>query len=109
MSKQLMDYRDTSVASCQHTEPCSDCPWARTALRGWLGGQSVKEWIHIAHSDGIVECHTQLGAQCAGIAIYRKNVAKTPRDPSALRLPGNLLRVFGAPDEFRHHHEVFNK
>lgn len=88
----------------QHTHPCADCPWARTALSGWLGGASVDSWLADAHGDGSVPCHTTTNQQCAGLAVYRANVAKSPRDPSALRLKRDAGTVFAGPEEFREHH-----
>ena len=61
-----------------------------------------------AHSDGIVECHTLTGAQCAGIAIYRRNVVKRVEPPN-MRLEADHEKVFSTPMEFRDHHERFMK
>ena len=102
--KQLISSAEAVPAQGQHKQPCSDCPWARTALRGWLGGFHVDDWIATAHGDAIIECHALKGAQCAGAAIYRANVCKSPRDPNALRLPPNRETVFGNPAEFTAHH-----
>jgi len=41
--------------------PCNDCPWRRKSCAGWLGPFGIK--------------------QCAGAAVYRANVCKSPRDP----------------------------
>jgi hypothetical protein len=102
---QLLTYRQSRKAKCQHRTPCSDCPWARKALPGWLGAFKAQQWLHIAHSDDKVDCHTLRGAQCAGIAIYRRNVVKTPRDPEVLRLEADRATVFATPQEFLDHHE----
>lgn len=51
-------------------------------------------------SDEAPEC----AKQCAGLAIYRANVCKKPRDRSILTLPADREAVFAAPSEFRHHH-----
>jgi hypothetical protein len=95
--------------SRQSKKPCTDCPWARASLKGWLGPLSAEQWLTVAHGDGLVECHTmKLGwakpMQCAGAAIYRRNVAKTPRATEALRLPADRERVFASPSEFVAHH-----
>jgi hypothetical protein len=90
-------------ATCQHTTPCADCPWTRESLNGWLGSLSPQEWVHVAHSDSVVDCHTLLGAQCAGIAVYRRNVAKMPYPPN-LRLEADRVKVFATPFEFIAHH-----
>ena len=87
----------------QHTTPCGDCPWRRNSLNGWLGGYTKEEWITIAHSDSTIDCHT-CDKQCAGIAIYRANVGKLPRDPQAIRLPKDKENVFSSPMQFLEHH-----
>jgi hypothetical protein len=85
--------------------PCWDCPWARRATRGWLGPLTADEWLELAHGEGFAECHTTtIDAACAGLAIYRANVAKVVRDAGALRLPPDRQRVFDGPEQFRVHH-----
>lgn len=101
--RQLISSAEAVDAKAQHTRPCSDCPWARTALNGWLGGATIDEWIATAHSDAPVDCHTLRGAQCAGIAIYRRNVCKRA-DPPNLLLEADREAVFATPAEFREHH-----
>lgn len=103
--RQLISSEEAVRTKCQHKTPCSDCPWARTAINGWLGGLSVDEWLQRAHSDETVECHALIGAQCAGLAIYRANVAKSARNPQVLKLPRDTDKVFGY-GEFRTHHEA---
>lgn len=89
----------------QHTKCCGDCPWARDSLKGWLGGESIENWLAEAHGEGQIPCHTLKGPQCAGAAIYRANVAKLCRDKANLKLPPDRDRVFATPTEFREHHE----
>lgn len=101
---QLLSSDDAVPAQGQHTKPCSDCPWARNALAGWLGSMTPEQWLANAHGEARIDCHTLAGAQCAGAAIYRANMAKLPRDASLLRLPADRERVFATPAEFRTHH-----
>lgn len=101
---QLLSADDAEPAEVQHTKPCSDCPWARKALPGWLGSHSADEWLAAAHGEARIDCHTLLGAQCAGGAIYRANMAKRPRDGSLLVLTADRERVFASPAEFTAHH-----
>lgn len=95
-------------SSVQHKRPCSDCPWRRDSLKGWLGSMTVDEWLACAHGDSVVQCHTcsNPGIQCAGIAIYRRNVAKMAIPPS-LKLEAD--RVAGVGQRciagHRHSHE----
>ncbi len=95
---------EAKPAKRQHKKPCHDCPWRRTAMPGWLGGDTPAAWVAEAHSDNVIECHTRLGVQCAGAAIYRANVCKTSRDTSVLRLPSAHAVVFSSPTEFMLHH-----
>lgn len=92
-----------SKTTKQHTKPCADCPWARTALRGWIGGYPVAYWLAAVHGEAEVNCHTRT-AQCAGAAIYRANVLKCPRDGKLLQLPPDRETVFATPAEFTQHH-----
>ena len=101
--RQLMSSDDAVDAKAQHTKPCSDCPWARTALNGWLGGMTPEDWLKVAHSDATVDCHTLRGAQCAGIAIYRRNVCKRADRPN-LQLEADRETVFATWAEFLDHH-----
>jgi hypothetical protein len=103
MTGRLISSAEAVPAKGQHKKPCSDCPWARTALNGWLGGGTVDEWLMTAHRDHHVDCHTLKGAQCAGLAIYRRNVCKRVEAP-LLTLEKDTDKVFATPMEFREHH-----
>lgn len=102
--RQLLTVEDAVETKCQHKTPCSDCPWARKAVRGWLGEASKEDWIQSAHGEARIECHTMIPHQCAGAAIYRANVIKSCRDQSILKLPANKSLVFSTPFEFLAHH-----
>lgn len=96
---------DQATPSCKPlSKGCSDCPWTRQSLPGWLGGNSAKEWLQRAHTDTLVPCHTTGNQQCAGLAIYRRNVSKSVRPPLQV-LPPDRERVFATPIEFVAHHE----
>lgn len=103
--KKLITTNEAVRAKGQHKQPCSDCPWARASLPGWLGGSTADDWLKEGHGDHSIPCHVFSGAQCAGAAIYRRNVLKTPRDPECLRLEANREVVFATPVEFKQHHE----
>ncbi len=102
--KKCVSSAEAEPATRQHTKPCSDCPWARTALNGWLGGYTVEDWLAAARSDMMIDCHTVSTAQCAGAAIFRGNIGKLPRDRRVFRLPANRVLVFSSPAEFTEHH-----
>lgn len=114
MSKQLITSDRAKVVTSQPRRPCSDCPWARTALPGWLGPLTAHEWLALAHGGGRSQCHATKGPgnrswACAGYAIYQANVCKAPDHPLALTLPADRERVFSSPAEFAAHHgEVFD-
>ena len=101
--KLLVSVEEAQVATKQHTKPCGDCPWRRDSLNGWLGGLKPQEWIGIAHSDEVVDCHTLKGAQCAGAAIYRRNTCKMAYPPNLL-LPADREKIFSNRNEFLEHH-----
>jgi len=101
---QLISSDQAVVGKVQHKKPCSDCPWKRDSLAGWLGTSSPEEWISIAHSETMVECLTLLTKQCAGLAIYRRNMCKSPRNPAILVLDSDREIVFSHPTEFMNHH-----
>jgi hypothetical protein len=104
MRKQLVTFDQAKPAKRQHKKPCQDCPFARASIRGWLGPYTAEEWLRIVHGEGKVECHTKIGPQCAGAAIYRGNVCKDPRDKTLLTLPRDTRLVFKGPQEFIEHH-----
>lgn len=101
--RQCVSSSDAVTGKTQHTKPCTDCPMARTALPGWLGGATSDEYVQLAHSDAVVACHSIKSTQCAGMAIYRRNVVKRC-DPPNLVLPADRNAVFATPSEFINHH-----
>lgn len=103
-ARQLLVGSQAKPRKKQHTSPCSDCPWARKALPGWLGNSTADEWLATVHGEALIECHTT-DKQCAGAAIFRGNVCKVPRDPNILTLPADRVKVFSWNKEFKDHHE----
>jgi hypothetical protein len=102
--------------------PCSECPWRRASLPGWLGPHTAEEWQLGAHGDHEIACHltipagfddddeagddTSMMTTCSGAAIFRANVCKSPRYvPAENRLPADRETVFGH-GEFLAHHTV---
>ena len=90
--------------STQPTKPCHDCPFARTAINGWLGDNTKEEWSAMVQGEVKIPCHALKGPQCAGAAILRGNMCKRPRDRSLLVLPPDRNRVFSHTREFEEHH-----
>lgn len=100
-------------------KPCNDCPWVRTSLRGWLGPLDAFGWLDAAHSDEAIACHLTIKRtdeaghgdwsnpemrQCAGAAVFRANVHKSPRDPEVAVGERGTADVFADNDEFVLHH-----
>lgn len=104
--RQLVSSDEARPAKKQHGRPCDDCPFARHALSGWLGSLTKEEWLQVAHGEVQGECHVATGVQCAGMAIYRSNICKLPRDKSALVLPADRESCFATPMEFSRHHDL---
>ena len=109
MKGKLISADEAKVTKAQHKSPCSDCPWRRDSVKGWLGDMTADEWLQLAHGEGSADCHATKSADgeawnCAGLAIYRANVCKAPRDPNAMRLPADRVKVFSF-NEFKKHHE----
>ena len=68
----------------------------------------MEDWVELAHGEGSADCHTtkQKGGKgwaCAGLAVYRANICKSPRDASAMRLKPDTKLVFSF-GEFKKHH-----
>lgn len=104
MKRQLLTHENAKPCKTQHKSPCSDCPFARKSLAGWLGGINAHEWMRIVRGEAIVQCHTKIGPQCAGAAIFRANIFKAPRDPKILQLEKDRTSVFSTVGEFLNHH-----
>lgn len=102
------------------TKACEECPWLRTAMPGHLGPIDAEGWVDVAHSDEPVACHKTIRdvgedgfgswdhpniRQCAGLAQFRENICKSPRDPQvAVADARDTETVFGWGDEFIAHH-----
>lgn len=102
--KQILSIDEGKPATKQHKSPCSDCPFARKAVSGWLGGLTPEQSALQAAGEVKIDCHVHLGVQCAGAAIYRSNTCKSPRDKSLLILPRDTTKVFKNHIEFIAHH-----
>lgn len=101
-------------------KPCNDCPWRRNAVPGWLGPYDAQEWVQMAHGEEPIACHQTIKdvddygtgdwnhpamKQCAGAAIYRANVCKSPRNPAVARADApDRETVFATPYQFIEYH-----
>lgn len=83
---------EARVTPRQHKKPCDDCPFRRNAIPGWLGGYTPRQFTLMAHGDSRMFCHTlkrdkENWHECAGAAIYRANVCKSPRLDASGKVP----------------------
>lgn len=94
-------------------KPCVECPWRRDSVPGYLGPYSAEIWTRMAHSELPIACHMTIRKeswespgvrQCAGAAIFRANVCKSPRNPEVAVMPSDTDTVFAWNDEFVEHH-----
>ena len=104
----------------KHKKPCSECPWRRKSLNGWLGGYPLDDFINNIQFDGApLPCHkTSHFAKdpldeddldfCAGALIFMKNSCKYPHHPEygdvLEKIEKDTDNVFHWPQEFRDHH-----
>lgn len=99
----------------RHKTPCSECPWRRASLPGWLGGYEPQQFVQQIQFDGPpLPCHKSFdrsgkaNAVCAGAAIFAKNSCKLPATKLGLEAYRQVERdhesVFTRPQEFLDHH-----
>ncbi len=102
--KKLITRAEARPSSKQHRKPCSDCPFRRDSLPGWLGGNTAEEFVQFAQGDEPYSCHAKIGPQCVGLATFRANICKSPRNPQTLTCKADKVSVFAWTDEFLRHH-----
>lgn len=94
--------------------PCAECPWRRDSRSGHLGPNTAEEWAELAHGESPIACHMTIESddqpwpelrQCAGSAIFRANICKSPRNPEVAVGQQDTKTVFAWDDEFIAHHE----
>ena len=90
------------------TRPCSECPFRRDSLQGWLGEGTATLII----GDALFTCHKTQDPnrrQCAGHMLLLKEINQYYRLAKFLGKPLNLTGgdlVFTTPQEFIHHHSL---
>lgn len=101
-------------------KPCKECPFRRTAMRGYLGAARPEEFIIHITMDYPLPCHPtidyrdkhwlekweeqQIGKICAGSLIMAANILKVPRARAFPRLPADKELVFATHTEFLDYH-----
>lgn len=93
--------------------PCPECPFRRTSTRGWLGEGRLdyaKTYMQHALGDHDISCHMQTANSCAGLATFRRNICKTPRDPQVAAVTQAVQpdreTIFATPQQFLDHHTI---
>lgn len=119
--RAVLSYLEQNVLPEALPKPCNECPWRREAAAGWLGPHTAQEWCDIAHGEGPVACHKTIKVvndegvgewsdpaikQCAGLAIFRANICKSPRNPDIVVYPADREAVFSWDNEFIDHHDI---
>ncbi len=109
--RRLITSDEATETKRQHVKPCSDCPFLRDSLPGWLGGGPPDEWVANAHGECRMDCHTRVGLdgrawQCAGVAVYRANVGKRTRFPAFIMELPKAPEVFSSSAQFLAHHRA---
>jgi hypothetical protein len=98
--------------------PCSECPFRRKSLPGYLGRATPESFLAAAHSGAVsMPCHSEVDYerddweeqqtrvhQCTGHAIYLSNTCKQSESPDVRKLPANRELVFAGPPDFLEHH-----
>jgi len=80
----------------KQTKMCSDCPFRKKAMKGWLGPWQPEEIQQMIHGENKYICHSDInkrssvgqsesqideqGQHCVGFLRYRTKVCKTSRD-----------------------------
>lgn len=114
----------------EQTRPCSQCPFRRKSLPGWLGAASPEGFIDSALSDELMPCHKTVDYEspdwqeemmgedssvqhCAGTRIMYRNLQKRSRNWIFLTLEHAACvasvepsaEVFATREEFLSHHK----
>lgn len=84
-------------------KPCKDCPFRKSAPKGWLGRQRMTE---ILHAESFV-CHKHREKQCAGHMLIKGEENTFVMLAKRLNIPVTLSGqelVFDKADECIDHH-----
>ena len=103
--------------------PCSNCPFRRDSMRGYMGNYDDVKHFHDVHiqADEPNPCHMtmdysktdwnekfqagEMGKQCVGQAIFYKNQCKSPRRPGIpTDVEADTTTIFQWTPEFMDYH-----
>jgi hypothetical protein len=126
---QLLIVADERAFSCPPTKvPCRECPLAKVAEPGALGGWTPEMYLNALHGPAAIACHMGKGfgrdgeppdhtkqRVCTGVAMYRANngIIAAGNAHAATVAIGNLHAdtgkceelAFNSPEDFFFHHE----
>lgn len=99
----------------QHDKPCAGCPFARATPSGKLGGSAPEVYIGQIVAGFWLPCHSDKNyagklsrpnqvSQCAGSAIFRKNIGLDFMMPDHILILRENNRVFKTLYHFYAHH-----
>lgn len=101
--------------------PCSQCPFRRNSVRGYLGADDPEHFLSLTMRDATMPCHMDIDYSdkdwlttqepdaplCVGALQFQNNFMKLARDPEVARgqrAVGESANVFSNPEEFLVHH-----
>lgn len=102
--------------------PCSECPFRKIHMPGWLGPWKAQDIVNFVHRDGGLACHRTVrkdgkdteGVQaCAGAAIHMNKSVKCSKHKDMRELqdkmetaPADVIDgIIKWPHDFIAHHE----
>lgn len=102
-------------------KPCSECPWRRSSIRGWLGASTPREFLATTMAEHRMPCHKTIDYErpdwkvaaaaaplCVGSLVFLANICKIPRDPdlaaARMMVAADREEVFSSPSQFLDHH-----
>lgn len=89
-----------------HRRPCAECPWRKTSLQGYLGGNDAYTYADAISCNEAPDCHLNDGAFCVGALTTANNCAtQLHRTQGAMEAQERILEP--RSDEFFWHPSAF--
>jgi len=114
---------------------CQECPFAKNAIKGWLGPWKIEDFENFVKYDSTVICHMDItrlqaeaedcdededtiseeeieenGQHCVGMLRYMSAMCKLSRDPEKAKAQNDVKKVKDRevlmPYQFREHHTI---
>lgn len=110
----------------KHKQPCSQCPFRQTSLKGWLGASTPEEFVEQTLSQGDMPCHKSINYEdpnwegklankphCAGSLIFLRNAGVREFRPEITakisQFKTDYTNVLVGPGHFIQHHSLRRK